>query len=160
MNTKLQAGDQAPEFSLASTDGVQTLARHRGEWVVLYFYPKDSTPGCTTQACDLRDNLASLDAVVLGVSPDGIASHEAFIGEFGLNFPLLADEDHAVAEQYGAWGPKKVFGKDVVGIIRSSFIIDPQGKVAAALYGVDAKGHAGRIADLLTGLRESGVAAA
>ena len=160
MNTKLQAGDQAPEFSLASTDGVQTLARHRGNWVVLYFYPKDSTPGCTTQACDLRDNLASLDAVVLGVSPDSIASHESFIAEHGLNFPLLADEDHVVAGQYGVWGPKKVFGKDVVGITRSSFIIDPQGKVAAALYGVDAKGHAGRVAELLAGLRESGTAAA
>lgn len=160
MENKLQAGDPAPDFSLESTVGTKSLSEHRGEWVVLYFYPKDNTPGCTTQACDLRDNLSRLNATVLGVSPDGLASHEKFREDHGLNFPLLADEDHAVAELYGVWGPKKVFGKDVVGLRRSTFVIDPAGKVAAALYDVQAKGHAERLARLLDELREGSAAAA
>ncbi len=160
MDNKLQTGDQAPDFTLPSTSGDQSLSKYRGQWVVLYFYPKDNTPGCTTQACDLRDNLSTLDAVVLGVSPDGIESHEQFIKDHGLNFPLVSDEDHSLAERYGAWGQKVVFGNEVTGLIRSTFIIDPEGKVAAALYDVRPKGHAERLAAQLKELRDGYAATA
>ena len=160
MENKLQAGDKAPDFRLPSTDGDQTLAQYRGKWAVLYFYPKDNTTGCTTQACDLRDNLTTLDATVLGVSPDGLDSHAKFRTDHGLNFPLLSDQDHSVAESYGAWGQKVVFGNEVTGLIRSTFIIDPDGNIAEALYNVRASGHAGVVAGRLQELREAFVAAA
>lgn len=160
MDNKLQAGEQAPDFTLPSTDGEQSLGKYRGQWVVLYFYPKDNTPGCTTQACDLRDNLSTLDAVVLGVSPDGLDSHEKFRKDHGLNFPLVSDEDHSLAERYGAWGRKVVFGNEVTGLIRSTFIIDPAGNVAAALYDVRASGHAERLARQLQELRDGYAATA
>ncbi|HLR47006.1 MAG TPA: peroxiredoxin, partial [Deinococcales bacterium] len=136
-----------------------TLSDFRGEWVVLYFYPKDNTPGCTTQACDLRDNLGSLDARVLGVSPDPLSSHEKFRDDHGLTFPLLSDEDHSTAEAYGAWGEKTSFGTTVTGLIRSTFIIDPEGKLAEVLYNVRAKGHADRIGKKLQELRNGAGAA-
>lgn len=159
MESKLQTGQKAPDFTLPSTEGQLKLSDFRGEWVVLYFYPKDNTPGCTTQACDFRDSLASLDARVLGVSPDPLSSHEKFRDDHGLTFPLLSDEDHAVAGAYGAWGEKTSFGKTVTGLIRSTFIIDPDGNVADALYNVQAKGHAERIRNLLGELRgEAGAA--
>lgn len=158
MESKLRTGDSAPDFSLPSTEGTVSLEDHRGEWVVLYFYPKDNTLGCTQQACDLRDNLGRLDATVIGVSPDGLESHAKFKADHGLNFPLVSDTDSVAATAYGAWGQKNVFGNEVTGIIRSTFIIDPEGKVAAALYNVKAKGHADRIAGLLEDLRTGATA--
>lgn len=132
----LSAGDRAPSFSLPDDAGrTVTLASLKGRTVVLYFYPKDDTPGCTTQACGLRDNWAALEragAVVLGVSPDSPERHAAFRAKYDLPFALLADEDHAVAERYGAWGEKSMYGKKYMGIIRSAFLIDEQGKVEAA----------------------------
>jgi len=155
MDSKLKAGDPAPDFRLPSTAGDLSLSDFRGEWVVLYFYPKDSTPGCTTQACDLRDSLESLDARVIGVSPDSLESHEKFIAANSLNFPLASDADHAVAEKYGAWGEKTIFGNTVEGIIRSTFIIDPEGNIAVPMYNVRASGHAGRVRDRLQELRSA-----
>lgn len=139
-------GDPAPEFELPSNHGPQRLRDHRGRWVVLYFYPKDDTPGCTTEACDFRDLLPGLGAVVLGVSPDDLDSHQQFARNHQLPFPLLSDTDHRVAEAYGAWGEKRNYGKTYQGLIRSTFIIDPAGKVAAALRNVKATGHAERVA--------------
>jgi len=138
--------DPAPEFELPSTHGPQLLRDYRGRWVVLYFYPKDDTPGCTTEACDFRDLLPGLGAVVLGVSPDDLDSHQQFARNHQLPFPLLSDTDHRVAEAYGAWGEKQNYGKTYQGLIRSTFIVDPAGKVAAALRNVKASGHAERVA--------------
>lgn len=143
--TKLAAGDTAPSFNLDSTQGTQTLSGYQGKWLVLYFYPKDMTPGCTKEACDFRDALPGMDASVIGVSPDSLASHSKFEAEYSLPFPLLADEDHSLAEAYGAWGEKKNYGKTYEGLIRSTFIIDPDGKIAEALYNVKATGHAERV---------------
>ena len=129
----LEPGDLAPDFEL-ETDGGGTvrLSDLKGKRVVLYFYPKDNTPGCTKQACgfrDRRDDFAEMDVVVLGVSPDGVRSHDRFRDRHELNFPLLSDPDHAVAEAYGAWGPKKLYGKEYMGLIRSTFVIGPDGKI-------------------------------
>lgn len=159
MESKLQTGDVAPGFSLPSTEGTVSLEDFRGKWVVLYFYPKDNTPGCTTQACDLRDSLSSLDATVIGVSADDLDSHEKFKADHGLNFPLVTDEGSELAKSYGAYGKKTVFGNEITGIIRSTFIIDPEGKVAEALYNVNAKGHAQKVATLLAELRDGTPAA-
>jgi peroxiredoxin Q/BCP len=152
----LQSGDQAPVFSLPGDDGnTISLEDFRGQRVVLYFYPKDDTPGCTTQACDLRDSwraVQSNGAVVLGVSPDSIDSHRAFKEKFDLPFLLLADEDHAVAEEYGAWGEKMNYGRKYTGLIRSTFIIGEDGKIQHVFPKVRAKGH---IAKVLEALSES-----
>ncbi|PID20773.1 thioredoxin-dependent thiol peroxidase [Sporosarcina sp. P3] len=139
-------GRQAPAFSLANENGEMiSLEQFKGKnYVVLYFYPKDSTPGCTTEACDFRDAQADfegLNAVVLGVSPDHAASHQKFIAKHGLPFSLLVDEDHAVAEQYGVWKLKKNFGKEYMGIERSTFLIDPTGTVVKEWRKVRVKGH-------------------
>ncbi len=124
-----QAGDLAPEVALPDEHGtVHRLSDRRGSWTVIYFYPKDDTPGCTTEACGFRDvnaDLEGLDARVWGISPDGAGSHAAFRAKFGLPFTLLSDEDHAVAEAYGAWGEKRNYGKTYMGIIRSSFLVGP-----------------------------------
>jgi peroxiredoxin Q/BCP len=148
-------GDLAPDFTLEDFQGNSyTLSQYRGESpVIIYFYPKANTSGCTTQACDLRDNMNSItrDGVnVLGVSPDSITSHIRFRDKFGLNFPLLADEDHAVAEAYGVWKEKSMYGKNYWGIERSTFIIDPDGVVLHAWRKVRPKGHAQRVIDALT----------
>jgi len=147
-------GDPAPDFRLPSDDGSQvSLKEFRGKKVVLYFYPKDNTSGCTTQACDFRDNLSSitgLGAVVLGVSPDPISSHEKFRDKYQLNFPLLSDEGHEVAETYGVWKEKSMYGRTYWGIERSTFIIDEKGIVSEALRKVKAKGHAEKIREILT----------
>lgn len=149
------AGDLAPEVALPDEHGTpHRLADRRGSWTVVYFYPKDDTPGCTTEACGFRDlhgELAGLDAAVWGVSPDGSGSHAAFRAKFGLPFTLLCDEDHAVAEAYGAWGEKTNYGKTYFGIIRSSFLVDPEGRVARAWPNVKADGHADAV---LAALRE------
>ncbi len=141
----VEPGSPAPPFALPNGDG-DTVALHdlHGRQVVLYFYPKDDTPGCTTQACDLRDSWRAIQeagAVVLGVSPDGPASHARFARKFQLPFPLLADEDHAVAEAYGAWGEKSMYGRTYMGIIRSTVIIDGDGIVSHVFPRVRPKGH-------------------
>lgn len=151
----IQEGDLAPDFSLSADDGSEVrLSDLRGQRVVLYFYPKDDTSGCTTQACDLRDSLPQIDsrgAVVLGVSPDPVKSHVKFRDKYGLNFPLLADEDHQVAEAYGVWQEKSMYGKKYWGIVRSTFVVDPQGVVKEAWYKVKPKGHADRVLEVLEG---------
>jgi peroxiredoxin Q/BCP len=133
MSSELVIGDTAPEFeAVADTGETVRLGDFRGRRVVLYFYPKDDTPGCTTQACGFRDHYAEVeeqDAVVLGVSPDGKASHLKFKSKYDLPFTLLVDEDHSIAELYGVWGEKKMYGKTYMGIIRSHFVIDEDGKI-------------------------------
>ena len=136
-------GSVAPDFTLPADDGsVVRLSDLRGRRVVLYFYPKDDTPGCTTQACGFRDNYVEIsekDAVVFGISPDGVNSHVKFRTKFDLPFRLLSDEDHKVAELYGVWGEKNNYGKKYFGIIRSHFVVDAEGKIADVQYGVSAE---------------------
>jgi thioredoxin-dependent peroxiredoxin len=145
LTTKLQPGTQAPDFTLRDAEGKQTsLADYRGKNVIVYFYPEAATPGCTTEACDFRDNLASFQGsgyAVLGISPDAPEKLAAFTGDFDLTFPLLADEDHAVALAYGAWGEKLIDGEVHEGIVRSTVVLDPEGKVTLAQYQVKAQGH-------------------
>jgi len=129
----LKPGDTAPTFTLPDQDGNPvSLASLKGKRIILYFYPKDDTPGCTTQACGFRDEYTGIDskgAVVLGVSPQGAKSHVKFRDTYGLPFPLLSDEDHAVAEAYGAWGERSMYGKKYMGIVRSHFVIGPDGRL-------------------------------
>ncbi|GAB3546141.1 thioredoxin-dependent thiol peroxidase [Arthrobacter tumbae] len=149
MSERLQAGDRAPDFRLTSADGsAVSLSDFAGENVVVYFYPAAATPGCTTEACDFRDNLASLAAAgyrVVGVSPDLEAKLRSFIEKESLTFPLLSDPDHAVAEAYGAWGEKKNYGKTYEGLIRSTVVIDGSGLVSVAQYNVRATGHVAKL---------------
>jgi thioredoxin-dependent peroxiredoxin len=130
----LTAGDKAPAFTLLDQDGSKVkLSDFKGRKVLVYFYPKADTPGCTTQSCGLRDVLGDIgDTAVVGISPDEPEKQKRFDDKYGLGFPLLADEDHAVAEKYGAWGEKSMYGKKYLGIIRSAFLIDEAGKVAEA----------------------------
>lgn len=141
----IEAGEQAPDFALPDQDGrTVQLSDLRGRPVVLYFYPKASTPGCTTQACGVRDHRADYEragAVVLGVSPDPVAKVKRFHDEQGLNFTLLADEDHAVAESYGVWTTKKLYGRSYLGNERTTFIIDAAGNVAEVLRKVKPAAH-------------------
>ncbi len=145
MTQKLLAGNQAPDFALLNADGHKvSLSDYRGRNVIVYFYPKAATPGCTTEACDFRDNLASLQSSgyeVLGISPDAPEKLAAFTGDFALTFPLLSDEDHAVALAYGAWGEKLVNGEVTEAIVRSTVVLDPEGNVKLAQYQVKAQGH-------------------
>ena len=154
MAHRLNPNDPAPGFRKPSTDGIQDLEALKGSWVVLYFYPKDFTSGCTEESCDFRDRYAQLDATVLGVSPDPLDSHSRFQQEYALPFPLISDEDHSLAEAYGAWGEKKNYGRVYQGLIRSTFIIDPEGRIAAAMYNVKARGHGERVERRLAELRE------
>jgi thioredoxin-dependent peroxiredoxin len=151
----IEKGSKAPDFTLATDQGGEvTLSKLRGKKVVLYFYPKDDTPGCTTQACDFRDSMPrfeGLDAVVLGVSADSVESHRKFREKFGLNFPLLADEDREVSEAYGVWKEKSMYGKTFMGIERTTFLIDEAGKVAEVWRKVKPAGHADMLAELLAG---------
>jgi peroxiredoxin Q/BCP len=130
----LKPGDKAPSFTLLDQDEQKVkLADHKGHRVLVYFYPKADTPGCTAQACGLRDVLGDIgDTAVLGISPDKPAKQKKFDEKYGLGFPLLADEDHTVAEQYGAWGEKSMYGKKYLGIIRSAFLVDEKGNIAQA----------------------------
>jgi thioredoxin-dependent peroxiredoxin len=145
----IEEGAEAPNFDLATDDGGRVrLSDLRGQPVVLYFYPKDDTPGCTTQACEFRDEYTQFrerGAVVLGVSPDDEASHAKFRSKYSLPFSLLADPDHKVAEQYGVWGEREYRGKKYMGINRSTFVIDPAGRVAKVFYGVKPQGHAEKV---------------
>ena len=152
----LEEGRKAPGFSLPSDSG-KTIAledfKGRNK-VVLYFYPKDDTSGCTAQACEFRDNWKAVQAagaVVLGVSPDGVASHGKFKGKYQLPFPLLADEDHAVAEAYGAWGEKSMYGRKYHGILRTTFVIGTDGKIEKVFQKVKLKGHAAEVLAALKG---------
>jgi len=149
----VEEGQQAPDFELASDAGERVrLSDLRGKPVVLYFYPKDDTPGCTKQACGIRDawgEYRARGAVVLGVSPDDEASHVKFKEKYSLPFTLLADPDHAVATEYGAWGEKKNYGKTYEGIIRSTFVIGPDGTLVKALRNVKPDGHAERVLAVL-----------
>ncbi|HXF62677.1 MAG TPA: thioredoxin-dependent thiol peroxidase [Caldilineaceae bacterium] len=137
---QLQIGDMAPDFEAVTDEGKTVrLSDYRGKRVVLYFYPADDTPGCTTQACSFRDHYLDIqekNAVVLGVSPDDAASHQKFKTKYNLPFTLLVDQDHAITEQYGAWGEKTNYGKTYMGVIRSQVIIDEQGRIVAAHYNV------------------------
>ena len=145
VTVKLQPGTPAPAFTLPDADGRPvSLADYRGRNVIVYFYPQAATPGCTTEACDFRDSLSSLQGSgyeVLGISPDAPGALAEFTGDFALTFPLLADEDHAVALAYGAWGEKLVKGEITEGIVRSTVVLDPEGKVKLAQYQVKAQGH-------------------
>ena len=141
----VQSGSKAPEFSLSATDGSTiSLSGLAGKRVVLYFYPKDDTPGCTVEACNFRDNLGRLAAhnvVILGISPDSVKSHEKFTKKFDLPFPLLSDVDHAVAEAYGVWVEKSMYGKKYMGIERSTFLIDEAGVLQKVWSKVKVEGH-------------------
>ena len=155
---ELQIKDEAPLFSLPNQDNAEiSLRDFRGSYVVLYFYPKDKTPGCTTEACDFRDSMESLNAlgaVVLGVSPDSVKSHQSFIGKESLNFTLLSDTNKEVLKMYGAFGVKKLYGKEYEGVIRSTFLIDPQGKIAHIWKNVKVKGHIEEVREKLEALKE------
>lgn len=146
-----KVGSKAPAFDLpAFPSGRYKLSQFKGKSnVVLYFYPKDNTPGCTTEACDFRDQWATFEdsgTIVLGVSPDSVASHGKFTEKFSLPFPLLADEDHALAEKYGVWVEKMNYGKTYMGIQRATFLIDKAGKIAAAWPKVKVAGHVAEVA--------------
>jgi thioredoxin-dependent peroxiredoxin len=145
----LTPGSPAPAFSLPSDEGTTVALKDlKGRKVVLYFYPKDDTTGCTTEACEFRDSWAAVrraGAVVLGVSPDGIASHQKFKRKYELPFTLLADEDHAVAEAYGVWGEKSMYGRKYHGILRTTFILDERGRVARVFTKVKPQGHAAEV---------------
>jgi peroxiredoxin Q/BCP len=149
MGQRLSVGDPAPDFSLPTADGGEyTLSDHRGRQVVVYFYPAAMTPGCTTQACDFRDSLASLQGAgydVVGVSPDDPARLARFVEKEGLPFPLVADADRGVMDAYGAFGEKTMYGKKVTGVIRSTVVVDTEGKVALAQYNVKATGHVAKL---------------
>jgi peroxiredoxin Q/BCP len=138
---RLQPGDRAPAFHLSDQTGTKLrLSSFKGRKVLVFFYPKADTPGCTTQACGLRDVLGDVgDTAVVGISPDEPDRQARFDDKYSLGFPLLADTDHAVAEAYGAWGEKKLYGRSYLGIIRSAFLIDEQGKVAQAWYKISPK---------------------
>jgi thioredoxin-dependent peroxiredoxin len=146
-------GELAPNFTLESDSGeTVTLSSLRGKSVVLYFYPKDDTPGCTTEACEFRDaydRFRQQNIEVIGVSPDGAASHRKFKDKYELPFPLLADPEHAAAEAYGVWKQKRNYGKTYMGVDRSTFVIGPDGTLVKAMHGIKAAGHA---ADLLARL--------
>ncbi|MDU0479785.1 thioredoxin-dependent thiol peroxidase [Staphylococcus chromogenes] len=154
---RLTIGDEAPTFELPNDEGGTTsLADFRGERVVLFFYPRANTPGCTKEACDFRDYLEPLNNVgikVVGISPDPVAKLQKFRADHSLNFPLLSDEERSVLKAYGAFGEKKNYGKVVEGVIRSTFLIEADGTIGLALYNVRATGHAARV------LRELGVSA-
>jgi len=145
----IKEGQKAPEFSLPSSEGGEvSLKSLKGKPVVLYFYPKDDTPGCTREACAFRDAKAAMrktGAVVLGISPDSLAAHDKFTAKYKLNFPLLSDPDKAVAKKYGAFGEKLLYGKKVVGMIRSTFVIDAAGVVRKVFPRVKVDGHDAKV---------------
>lgn len=150
--SRLTVGDTAPDFSLPDAQGITVtlpeLLAQADRGVIVYFYPKASTPGCTKEACDFRDSLAALQSAgysVVGLSPDPVAALAKFTERNRLSFPLLSDADHSVMEAWGAWGEKKNYGKVYTGVIRSTVVVDPDGRVALAKYNVKASGHVGRL---------------
>ena len=152
----LQEGTMAPDFTLAADGGGEvSLSDYRGKKVVLYFYPKDNTSGCTKEACGFRDDYSTLlasGAAVLGVSPDSVKSHDGFKAKYSLPFALLSDPDHEVAEMYGAWGEKKMYGRTYEGILRSTFLIDEEGRILKVFPRVKPAGHS---QEVLEALREA-----
>ncbi|GGI07612.1 thioredoxin-dependent thiol peroxidase [Egicoccus halophilus] len=152
----LEAGQPAPDFTLPDQDGeAVSLSQFRGRPVVVYFYPRDNTPGCTTQACDIRDQWAEFEAAgaaVLGISPDSVASHATFRGQHDLPHTLLADPDKTVMEPWGAWGEKVLYGKKTTGVIRSTVLVDAEGNVAKIWKRVQAKKHADQVLKALQDL--------
>jgi thioredoxin-dependent peroxiredoxin len=146
---RLAPGDEAPDFTLPDADGNKvSLSSFRGQRVIIYFYPAAMTPGCTKQACDFRDSLASLAAAglaVIGISPDSPAKLAKFREKEALNFPLLSDADRSVLSAYGAYGEKMMYGKTTIGVIRSTFVVGPDGRLEQAQYGVKATGHVARL---------------
>jgi len=146
---KLQAGDKAPEFCLQDQDDKKIcLTDYKGKWVVLYFYPKDDTPGCTIEAIDftgVKKDLEAKNTAILGVSPDSTKSHQKFIAKKELAITLLSDPDHTALEEYGAWQLKKNYGREYYGVVRSTFLINPEGNIAFAWPNVKAKGHAEKV---------------
>lgn len=151
----ISSGNLAPDFKLLDENGTErSLAEFRGRPIVLYFYPKDDTPGCTKEACGFRDGYSAYrnaDVIILGVSPDDSKSHMKFKEKFSLPFSLLADTDHAVAEAYGVWGLKKFMGREYYGVLRTTFIIDSEGVIARVFENVKPEGHAEEILGVLTG---------
>lgn len=150
----LAFGDKAPDFTLMSDkDEEVTLSGFFGNSnVVVYFYPKDNTPGCTSEACSFQDSLESIrakDTVVLGISPDSVKSHQNFIGKYNLSFTLLSDPEHKVAEKYFAWAEKKLYGRTYFGIVRSTFIINKEGRIQKSFYKVNVDGHVDEVMKIL-----------
>ena len=154
----ITVGNKAPAFSLKDqAEETVRLSQFAGQWVVLYFYPKDDTPGCTTEACEFSADIRrfdKLDAVVLGCSPDSPERHRAFIEKYKLKVTLLSDPDRKVMEKYGAWGEKKLYGKTTIGVIRSTVLIDDRGRVAHHWRAVRAAGHADKVRERLIALRD------
>ncbi len=146
-------GDVAPDFTLVDQNGTEhTLSKYRGKWVVLYFYPKDDTPGCTKEACSFNENLGAVEekgAVVFGVSADSTASHEKFANKYSLQFPLLSDPKRSVIEAYGVWQEKNMYGKKNMGIVRTTYLIGPDGKVAHVWDRVKVDGHTREVLDAI-----------
>lgn len=155
----LEVGQKAPEFCLKNQDEVEICLKDlKGKWVVLYFYPKDNTPGCTTEACDFTNELEEfekLDAVILGVSPDSCQKHRNFIEKKNLKITLLCDEEKEVLKAYGAWGIKKMYGKEYEGVIRTTYLIDPNGNIAYVWPKVRVKGHVEKVKEKLKELIEN-----
>ncbi len=153
----LEVGNKAPEFCLPNQDEVEICLRDlEGKWVVLYFYPKDNTPGCTTEACDFTEALPSfegLNAVVLGISPDSPKKHRNFIEKKDLQITLLADEEKEVLQKYGVWQLKKMYGREYMGVVRSTFLISPEGKIEAIWEKVRVKGHVQEVKETLEKLK-------
>lgn len=153
----LNIGDVAPDFAALTNGGLmRSLSDHRGQWVVLYFYPKDNTSGCTKEACSFRDGMdefKAINAKVFGISPDSVISHEKFTDKHNLNFDLLSDNDTTISQAYNAYGEKSMYGKKYMGVIRSTYIIDPEGKIAYINRKVKAEGHAQEIIQELKKLR-------
>jgi peroxiredoxin Q/BCP len=150
---------QAPDFSLPDQDGnVKQLSDYAGKWLVLYFYPKDNTPGCTTEACNFRDERDAIaefgNAEVVGISKDSVSSHKKFAQEQHLNFTLLSDTNHTTIEAYESWQLKKYMGREYLGIERNTFLINPEGKIAKEYHGVDPKAHATQIITDLQSLQK------
>ncbi len=154
----IEVGTKAPEFTLPDQDGTDvSLAQFAGSWVVLYFYPKDDTPGCTVEACEFTEGIEGfrgLNAVILGCSPDSMESHRQFIDKFDLKVRLLSDPEHDVMAVYGAWGEKTLYGRKSIGVIRSTVIINPEGRIAHRWKSVRTKGHAAKVREKLEGLRK------
>ena len=152
---RLEAGQAAPKFTLTDHDGTKvSLADFKGSKVIVYFYPKDDTPGCTKEACQFNENLAAFAAAavaVVGISPDGAEKHTRFREKYQLDLPLLSDPDKSVMESYGAFGEKMMYGKQVMGVIRSTFLIDEKGTIERAWYSVKADGHAAKVLEAVSG---------
>ena len=153
---ELEVGSLAPDFTLSDDSGATVhLKALRGRTVVLYFYPKDDTPGCTVEACEFRDALPRFDAAgaaVYGISPDDVKTHEKFRKKFGLTFPLLADTEHAVAEKFGVWKEKNMYGRKYMGVERTTFVIDGRGRIAHVFRKVKPQGHAEAVREAVSGM--------